>query len=536
MCIIWFLWLGSAVLYSCVSASAALDSLCPDKRPFNASVVGNVRQLYIGSTLNFTMEKNEQLRCSLQLKESIPLVIKVTSPQNSISRRLFFNETINMTKHMRMQKENVVLPCATNGQYDLILTSKKHSFVRVEVLGRHPSWNWRLLNETNPIRVRSQNRMQKKQMIIKWSKSKLDIHAMHYCIVINTKASQKNFCAALQDSLNSNTLQSKRNCLAPIDNIWVRQRERIIDPYSTNVICTGMKPNQIIKGLVPNMKYFIDIYGVHSKKQNLTILLKSTSVWFNRTHPGTLRDNLLTLGKMSGSKRDREAIFSYKIPPTSLSRGQVRFLVLPCSGSQIDVKILKRRQRIRTETDIYKPTYIPVPEANPGDRLILRVKPSNVDEFLHANRVGIAVSMTGLFKHYPELPSNTSVFLSGSYRNCDPKIAWYPSQDLRKIRYCVIIFRLPNNSRSSMDETNYCLDFGKNLIEHPQFYEQTCHTANRGAQMEQTSLLNLIPGDSYLVYVTSHLVGHSYLPYESLKVNIHQHCRNNTDDVSVRAI
>lgn len=99
-----------------------------------------------------------------------------------------------------------------------------------------------------------------------------------------------------------------------------------------------------------------------------------------------------------------------------MSRGQVRFLVLPCSGSQIDMKILKRRQRIRTETDIYKPTYIPVPEANPGDRLILRVKPSNVDEFLHANRVGVSPSLSVLI-YLQDSPLPCPLFL---YRLLSP--------------------------------------------------------------------------------------------------------------------
>lgn len=40
--------------------------------------------------------------------------------------------------------------------------------------------------------------------------------------------------------------------------------------------------------------------------------------------------------------------------------------------------------------------------------------------------------------------------------------------------YCIIVFNLPQRNRSSIDYTNYCMDFGKRVVQHPQFHSIKC--------------------------------------------------------------
>lgn len=40
--------------------------------------------------------------------------------------------------------------------------------------------------------------------------------------------------------------------------------------------------------------------------------------------------------------------------------------------------------------------------------------------------------------------------------------------------YCIIVFNLPQRNRSFIDYTNYCMDFGKRVMQHPQFHSIKC--------------------------------------------------------------
>lgn len=85
----------------------------------------------------------------------------------------------------------------------------------------------------------------------------------------------------------------------------------VIDPNIITILYTGPKTQQIIKGLIPNMKYYIDIFGIHTKLRNLTFLLKSTTTWFNRTHPIQLVDDIMTIRKIPATTS--ASVFSYKV-------------------------------------------------------------------------------------------------------------------------------------------------------------------------------------------------------------------------------
>lgn len=83
------------------------------------------------------------------------------------------------------------------------------------------------------------------------------------------------------------------------------------DPNGVTVTCTGKRNRQILKGLLPAREYFIDVFGVHTKLDNLTFNLKSTSIWFNRTKPIVLSDDDVVTTKLS--ELGRQSVFSFKV-------------------------------------------------------------------------------------------------------------------------------------------------------------------------------------------------------------------------------
>lgn len=68
----------------------------------------------------------------------------------------------------------------------------------------------------------------------------------------------------------------------------------------------------------------------------------------------------------------------------------LRYLVLPCGGSEVDAKILKQRKLVGTFNNIYRPTYIDISPLSEGERYMIRFKPSNDDEVLRANKVAVS--------------------------------------------------------------------------------------------------------------------------------------------------
>ncbi|XP_055908609.1 protein NDNF [Eupeodes corollae] len=528
---IW-IWLVSVII------SSAASNVVPDSnsrcsaRKYTSILnsIDDVEDLEIDVPVNIAFETMQKKRFILYLNSSSPLFI--TFSQNVV-RKIYFNQTTNLSRNFKSDLKEILLPCALSGQYDLFVRARQRGSMKMEAHAQHPQSNWALLNRTNQINIRSQNRMRKSQMIIKWSKSKFDIHAVHYCLVINAKRTQKNFCAAVNEFVVGS--MRKGNCFpgSAMDYVWQKPAERVkkIDPRITNVICTGSRTQQVLKGLTPNTTYFVDIFGVHTKRQNLTFHIAATTVKFNRTHPSSLRENDLSVEKISGMTS--VSVFSFKVPSDELRpASQLRYLILPCGGSEVDAKILKQRTVVGQADGVYKPTYINMNNALPGDRYIIRVNPSNEDEVLRANKVGLAVTTGRTFNNLPELPENVTVYEVRSRKNCkSTTIAWYASPEIRAIGYCIIVFNLPNRNRSSVDSTNYCMDFGKRIMQHPQFYSIKCSERSKiQSPLETHTIFNLSPGESYLIYVTVYLIDGKALPYESLKVRMSHQCHNELYD------
>ncbi|XP_058979717.1 uncharacterized protein LOC131802938 [Musca domestica] len=493
-----------------------------------AKNIDDIEDLELGVPVNIAFDKRQRKRFVLHLNTSTPLNINFSQ---IVARKLYFNQTINLLRSSKNAQHSITLTCALRGQYDIFVQARHRGSVKIEAIGLHPQANWPLLNRTHRITIRSQNRIRKRQMIVKWDKSKFDSHAVQYCLVVSTRNAHKDFCQAVDEFLTSpsaNRRNSPGVCQQPltIESILSRPAERAkkIDPHTTNVICTGSRTHQLIRGLAPNYEYFLDVFGIHTKRQNLTFHIASSTIHFNRTHPALLKANSLSIVKISGLHGVQ--VFSFKVPPLPKpdSQTSLRYLVLPCGGSEVDAKILKQRKVIGNISNIYRPTYIDLSSIREAGRYMIRFKPSNDDEVLRANKIGLAVTTNRVFSQLPELPENITVFEVRTKCH-STKIAWYSSPEIRTLSYCIIVFNLPQRNRSSIDYTNYCMDFGKRVVQHPQFHSIKCpKKAKNPPLLETDTIFNLTPGESYLIYVTANLSEGKPLPYQSLKVKMHHQC------------
>jgi len=82
-------------------------------------------------------------------------------------------------------------------------------------------------------------------------------------------------------------------------------------------------------------------------------------------------------------------VYSFKVPQTTRQLGEpfMRHLLIPCSGSEIRVKLLRQRSEVGKTEAFYSPTYIRQKGVLPGERYLMRFEPSNDDEALRAQKV-----------------------------------------------------------------------------------------------------------------------------------------------------
>lgn len=66
--------------------------------------------------------------------------------------------------------DRLVLPCALRGQYDLFVRARQGGALKLEAQAKHPDQSWPLLNHTHRIAIRTQNRVRKRQLIVKWER------------------------------------------------------------------------------------------------------------------------------------------------------------------------------------------------------------------------------------------------------------------------------------------------------------------------------------------------------------------------------
>ncbi|XP_043642050.1 uncharacterized protein LOC122612466 isoform X2 [Drosophila teissieri] len=521
-------------------ATPVAPQKCPSLQRYRKMLkdFDDLEDLYVDVPVHIALAERQRKRFVLNLNDSTPLTIRFSAP---VGRKMYYNQTGNPLRPAAVAPGpgvavgSLVLPCALRGQYDLFVLARHSGALKVDALAEHPQHDWPLLNATHRIAIRTQNRVRKREMIVKWEMSKFDFHAMHYCLVIQRlstdtpRMSFSHFCQAVSAYAEQRPMTP--SCAAaggPLEGIWGTppQRERRLNPrQNVHIVCTGKRRQQLLRRLLPRSSYHLDLFGVHQGRQNLTLRLASSQVNFNRTQPLVLKQQALMQLKIGG--QHGKQVYSFKVPQTTRQLGEpfMRHLLIPCSGSEIRVKLLRQRSEVGQTEAFYSPTYIRQKGVLPGQRYLMRFEPSNDDEALRAQKVMVALSSEALFRDLPELPQNTTVF-NVRTRCSRATIAWNGSPDERELSYCIIVFNLPQRNRSVVDFTNYCMDFAPKRVTHYRnFALMNCRERQQSADnIETETILNLMPGYSYQVYVTANLSMGKTLPYQALTLHMASQC------------
>lgn len=110
------------------------------------------------------------LHAKYTLIKRVSTVEPLQQESKEISFQFFRYSTVNLLRSAKNAQHSVTLTCALRGQYDIFVQARHRGSVKIEATGLHPQANWPLLNRTHRITIRSQNRVQKRQMIVKWDK------------------------------------------------------------------------------------------------------------------------------------------------------------------------------------------------------------------------------------------------------------------------------------------------------------------------------------------------------------------------------
>lgn len=147
------------------------------------------------------------------------------------------------------------------------------------------------------------------------------VHEIQYCVSINVHRPQQSLCQALGSASKStcgkfnlnNMLQSTRYDLI-----------RKIDTSRMNVICTGYRTQQMLRGMRLQTMYYVDVFAIHTGLNNFTYLYGSDVVWFNRTRPMQLVEGKTAVGKLSilGGM----SVFSFKVSCVSIVYNFILFM------------------------------------------------------------------------------------------------------------------------------------------------------------------------------------------------------------------
>lgn len=81
----------------------------------------------------------------------------------------------------------------------------------------------------------------------------------------------------------------------------------------TALICTGLRNQHTLAGLVMNKKYFVDVFGVHKMVPGLIFRLASTSFVYNYTKPIELHEDQTEFGRISEFDKRSRFVFKVKI-------------------------------------------------------------------------------------------------------------------------------------------------------------------------------------------------------------------------------
>lgn len=242
--------------------------------------------------------------------------------------------------------------------------------------------------------------------------SKLDANAVHYCLVVSTQRNQRSLCAALVGTSPTQWLAALRldnhskpfqrhntaDTNAASSTAVPSMAPHVHDNGGPLVICTGRQSRQQLNGMQPNRRYFIDVFGVHTRRDGLTFRMASTSVWFNRSQPQPLADGEVVTTRLA--ELGRMTVFSYRVAAhaaAAASGANVTLVqVLPC-GIGLLVKVFRRKVPL-VQQELDRPTVLRVPDTRPGDRLVIKVSTADRYEFRRSQRMG--VSYIGIIMYF----------------------------------------------------------------------------------------------------------------------------------------
>lgn len=210
--------------------------------------------------------------------------------------------------------------------------------------------------------------------------------------------------------ISSILLLSKKNCfflqiIIPTDS-----------KRGSALACTGLRNKQVVRGLIPNKKYFVDIFGIHQKINEFTFKLASTTFIFNRTNPIELKEDKVEIGKIS--EFEKKSAFSFRVrPPFSIAflnflvtfrfdfqpqrnhskqASSVTFLIVPC-GFPVRVKLFTQK-KLKVVEDITHATTMTFGVAKANDRFLLKFMASNPDDKMQNSKS----------KKYNQIPNSCS--------------------------------------------------------------------------------------------------------------------------------
>uniref|UniRef100_A0A8W7PI74 Ionotropic glutamate receptor C-terminal domain-containing protein n=1 Tax=Anopheles coluzzii TaxID=1518534 RepID=A0A8W7PI74_ANOCL len=379
--------------------------------------------------------------------------------------------------------------------------------------------SWPFRNLSAPARIKVQQQRRRYVVMIKWEKSKLDIHVMNYCLAVSTGRRQRTLCQALGNSIHR----------PPCDTIAVNDylhrlapwEERKLDgKVETTIACTGTRTRQLIRGMKPNVTYYVDVFAIHSQHNNLSFLLGSTQVQLNRTRPTQLLEGKIVVGKLS--TLGGISLFNFKVPKRS-TNNFFKLHLTPCGGT-VSLEVLKKKRRIMEPVrDVYYPRTITVRNVRPGERYLIRV--IEADDTSRLNRIQVAVSSREDFLDLPRMPHNTSITELVPLRKCHSStIAWFGSPD-KDVTYCVYVFKLPKTQYyiSNVKMPTYCELESRDVCNHPQFHNKHCFNGNEFNPLS-LDIPNLLPEHYYTVFVTAISARGRSLPYKSVRIKTAPYC------------
>uniref|UniRef100_A0A182Y9J1 Ionotropic glutamate receptor C-terminal domain-containing protein n=1 Tax=Anopheles stephensi TaxID=30069 RepID=A0A182Y9J1_ANOST len=379
--------------------------------------------------------------------------------------------------------------------------------------------SWPFRNLSAPSRIKVQQQRRRYVVLIKWEKSKLDIHVMNYCLAVSTDRRQRTLCQALGNSIHRPSCDT----IAVNDflhRLTPRDERKLDADVDTTIVCTGTRTRQLIRGMKPNVTYFVDVFAIHSQHNNISFLLGSTQVQLNRTRPTQLVEGKVAVGKLS--TLGGISLFNFKVPKRS-PNNFFKLHLTPCGGT-VSLEVLKKKRRIMEPVrDVYYPRTITVRNVRPGERYLIRVH--EADDTSRLNRIQVAVSSREDFLDLPRMPLNTTITELVPLRKCHSStIAWFGSPD-KDVTYCVYVFKLPKTQYyiNNVKIPTYCELESRDVCNHPQFHNKHCF--NR-VQYNPLSLdiNNLLPEHYYTVFVTANSVRGRSLPYKSVRIKTAPYC------------